>query len=60
MSREEQAKQEDKKMISDFNEGFTKKKYGDSKNWTQKRFGEFTMRTIWTIGTHIQDKVYFE
>ena len=35
MSREEQAKQEDKKLISDFNEGFTKK-YGDSKNWTQE------------------------
>ena len=28
MSREEQAKQEDKKMISDFNEGFTKKIWG--------------------------------
>ena len=35
MSREEQAKQEDKKLISDFNEWFTKK-YGDSKNWTHE------------------------
>jgi len=32
--REEREKREDEKLISDFNEEFTKK-YGDSKNWTQ-------------------------